>query len=445
MLTVDNQKLLQSSLLFVISAAMASFFPSVMYVDDYLFFGLKHLGSPLDAITKISQTNSPAYSVYLLFWTTSFTFSGTPIHFYLYFMSFMIWILFIYTIVRLGNEIMKNSKVVFVGVFILLFLIDRPSNQNIFWSTQAIGTYIQHLLPILILVNWIIIRSGKIKYQKILLDTGICLLLFGFPGEILICTLLFLCYLLVREKYSSIHLLLLIAFGFFVVFLNVYSDGARNRGVELIRPENLSDVLNRFFSFYNFLVADNFVFVVISIAVGFLLGTIIEFKDTNSVTLKCSILLLSLIIAMSIVCVSAYQSIYHFIGINYLLQAISIIFGVKLATRFNQYRDFKSGKEFYGRLLFLSLPVVMFTSVSIPQNIYWLHQQSHSFRVYANLLLNNGPQLEEFEAFIFTDSSSIGIIGPNLPKWQTYGLISLDFVDAGVEEAITVITSKTHL
>ena len=276
MLTVHNQKLLRPSLLFAVSATMASLFPSVMYVDDYLFFGLKHLGSPIDAVTKISESNSPVYSVYLLFWITSFIFSNSPIHFYLYFMSFLFWVMFFYTIFRLANESMKNSKVIFVGVFLLLFLVDRPSNQNIFWSTQAIGSYIQHLLPILILFNWAIFRSGKSNRYKIFLDLGTGLLLFGFPGEVLICTVLYLAYLFVREKSSGIHLLFLIAFGFFIIFLNLYSDGARNRGAELNRPENLSDLLNRLFNFYEFLIIDNFVFIPLSIAIGFLLGTFIE-------------------------------------------------------------------------------------------------------------------------------------------------------------------------
>jgi hypothetical protein len=444
MLTVRNQKLLRPSLLFAVSATMASLFPSVMYVDDYWFFGLKHLGSPIDAVAKISESNSPVYSVYLLFSITSFIFSSTPIHFYLYFMSFLIWVMFFYTIFRIANESMKNSKVIFVGVFLLLFLLDRPSNQNIFWSTQAIGSYIQHLLPILILFNWTIFRSGKSNRYKILLDLGIGLLLFGFPGEVLICTVLYLVYLFVREKSSGIHLPFLIAFGFFIISLNLYSDGARNRGAELNRPENLSDLLNRFFNFYEFLIVDNFVFVLLSIAVGFLLGIFIECKVTSSLIERCIILLLSLIIAMSVVCVSAYQSIYHFIGINFLLQAISMISGLKLAAWFCQYRDIKFGKRKLNLITFLTIPVVVFIFAPLPQNISWLHQQSNSFLVYAELLLNNGPQLEKIEIYTFTDSSRIGVIGPNLPKWQSYGLISLDFVDAGVEEAITLITSKTN-
>ena len=442
------QRLFYPVLLLIFSGSMAFLFPSIMYVDDYFFFGLKSIGSPITTIMRISETNTPAYSVYLLFWILSSFFWGLPIESYLHLMSFLIWAVIAYSLFRFAGEVAKNHKTLFVGIFLIIFLTDRPSNQNVFWSTQAIGSYIQHLLPVLILLNWVMFRAKNNKKINIIRDCIYCTLLFGFPGEILICTLLYILYLYFRKKSHDTHLLILSTLGVLIVILNLFSSGGKNRAAELNRPKNFEELFNRILTFYKFLLLDNFTFVLLCIALGFLLASFLNFRFNHSTLLNCTVLLSALIIALSAVCASAYQSTYHFIGINFLIQALSMACGTKIASRLYLNRGFnlkKSERRPKNLFILLSLPIVLFVSFTLPQKVDWLYNQSHSFLIYSKMLLDNEAQNVKFKVYNFEDSSKLGVIGPNIPNWETYGLASLDFVEFGVEEAISVINKRSHL
>ena len=440
-LKVLPTKIVTAFSMITFSTTMAYLFPAVMYTDDYSFLGLKQLGPLFQSTWDMSQVNSPVYSVYIFFWLTSSIFMFQPIWFYLFFMSFCIWILITVTIVRISKTLDFPWTVLFPALFVTLFLLDRPSNQNIFWSVQAINSFVQHLIPILILTNWFLFRRIEKKLKTIFIDTIFVIVLFGFTGEIIIATIICLVVLLIQSKLREAHLIPLLWIGLLVVYLNLFSQGAKNRSLLLDRPDNLAEVMNRIEIFSSFLVKENsqvsLVFFLVSAGLGMFLKVEVPLEFLS----RCLVLLIVLSVALCGVVVSAYQSTYHFVGLNMLIQLVMMFLGFNfskfLISRINS--EIKSEKSLKILISLLSLPIFVFISVSVSNNLVNTHSQSRAFVRYSIHLMSKVEPAAKIPVFTFRDSSNTGVIGPNIPAWKSFGLVSMDFADSGIQESINVL------
>ena len=439
------RKSLSAPSIFIFAVIMALLFPAVMYTDDYYFLGLSHLGSLFQSTWALSQTNSPVYSVYALFWVISSIFISQPIWIYLACMSFFVWIVFTTTIARISKSLNFQSPVLFVALFMALFFLDRQSNQNIFWSVGAINSFVQHFIPVLVLTNWFIFRNIDKRFRTIITDAIVIIILFGFPGEILITTLFCTAILYVQSRSENFHLIPLFGFGLVMVYLNLYSQGAKNRTSLLSRPESLTQVIDRCNTYFSFLIKDSLQILFISFFAALGLGLLLKFTPVFTIQNRIFLLLSALVISLCGVSVSAYQSIYHFIGINFLLQLLAILLALKIAhfIKFHSKLNFRLNVVSRFSLIVIFVSFGLLISISATSNLVILHGQSAAFSQYSTRVLSNSTHSEAISKFVFRDSSNIGVIGPNIPEWKSFGLVSLDFVESGIQEAIRVLQAKS--
>ena len=434
---VKNVNVKSGLLFFLISTLLSIKVTGVLYTDDYLFFALSHIDSYYNVLSALFNSNSPAYSVYSIYYFFSWIANIINPISYFYVLS-IINIFLTLSALFVTFKSLKVRHSVFLSLIVFCFLLfDTSSNQNIFWSFLAINSSIQHLLSFNILVIWLFSRNYFANKKRQFYDLVVCILLFGFPAEIILTTFIFIIIFLFLER--RFYLYFILFFGCFILALNLYSKGAKNRSKLLIQPDSINEIFNRLIKFLDFIIHENISRLVILLVISIFIGFFLKISFSNFAVVKVFIVLVVHLISLAFITSFAYMSVYHFVGFNLLITILVFLTGIKVGIYLARV-----GFLVFNLFLVSCACFIMYFNFipTLLLNLNYMEFESSRFKYYFHNSLLRPEVSGSYVPFNFRDSSGLSFIGPNIPAWQTFNPVVWDFTLNGVEASIDIIVQN---
>jgi hypothetical protein len=416
------------------SYIFADLFLPVLYTDDYWAIQAGHLEtSPLETFSGIIGSTSPTYSVWISWISSSVVFGTVSTTSYAFCWGFINWYLLqVFAYRNFG------IRIALMFLFVALF-IDPNSHQMVFWSLLAVNSFSQHLIPIIIFHFWLRRTISSIQNSKFtLIEHFLFILLLGFPGEILLALFFTVSYLLLmncRQAKKLFPIGIYLTLCAFMIIASRFSPGSENRAKLLDSPDSIDVVISRVSTFLLFFAKTVILQVILCIFIGFVLscfGT--RARRISNCVASLTIQFTSLFLGTLVVCVYAYQSVYHFVGLYVLGTALGLALGIEMNKATLMNIDTKTFPVI-DRLAFSAVALVtclIFSST----NLNYARSESERFWLYIGVqkaLRANSERLPH----IFRDTQG-NEIGPNIPSWKSYSPFVFDYTDMGILDSYEV-------